>query len=402
MTRGSWLAFVGLAIFTMGTSIVTPLFPLYAEQFNLSAGTITLLFATYTATVVPTMLIAGNLSDMLGRKRLILPAMATITAASLVFGFTTSVTMLFAGRILQGLAIGMFLGVGAAFVVDHARPERRELAAQVAGVGFRLGFGLGPGLAGILAQYASDPIHRPFHWHALLMVVAILAIVFAPETLPRRRGLRFAIRVGVPPGQFRGFATFIAPAGFLMSFFDATLLSLVPLYMVDTLGTRNLALVGLVGFLVLGAGAFTPLIFRGLPPRRAMITGVVASTCGSLLVVAAAGVGTVALVIVAAGIIGFTNGLILQGATSICSLVVPANERGKLVSALYMCCYAGTVPSVALGYLSRGIGLTATMAVFSAAAACLASFVLLVGRRNFREVVVYQEPSVREGAMGVA
>ena len=400
MTRGSWLAFIGMVVFTMGTSIVTPLFPLYAEQFDLSAGTITLLFATYTATVVPTMLVAGNLSDRLGRKRLILPAMATISAASLLFAFTTSVPMLFAGRFLQGLAIGMFLGVGAAFVVDHAHPERREAAAQLAGMGFRLGFGLGPGLAGLLAQYGSDPIHRPFQWHAVLMIGAILAIVLAPETLSRRSGRRFQVRVGVPEGQFRAFATFIAPAGFLMSYLDATLLSLAPLYMVKTLGVRNLALVGLVGFLILATGGFTPLFFRRMEPRRAVITGVIASTIGSVLVAGASVAGTVVLVIVAAGVIGFTNGLILQGGTTICSCVVPMHERGKLVSALYMCCYAGTVPSVALGYLSRGIGLTATMAVFSAVAGALATFVLVVGRRNFREVIAYREPpiSVEVGA----
>jgi MFS family permease len=384
-----------MVVFTMGTSIVTPLFPLYAERFDLSAGTITLLFATYTATVVPTMLLAGNLSDWLGRKRLILPAMATISAASLLFTFTTSVPMLFTGRVLQGLAIGMFLGVGAAFVVDHAHPERREAAAQLAGMGFRLGFGLGPGLAGILAQYGSDPIHRPFQWHALLMIGGIVAIVLAPETLSRRgSGRRFQVRVGVPAGQFRAFATFIAPAGFLMSYLDATLLSLAPLYMVETLGERNLALVGLVGFLILATGGFTPLVFRRMAPRRAVVTGVVTSTIGSLLVVGASVAGTVALVIVAAGVIGFTNGLILQGGTTICSVVVPMHERGKLVSALYMCCYAGTVPSVGLGYLSRGIGLTATMAVFSAVAAAIAAFVLVVGRRNFREVIVYREPPI--------
>jgi MFS family permease len=318
--------------------------------------------------------------------------MATITAASLLFAFTTSVPMLFAGRFLQGLAIGMFLGVGAAFVVDGARPERREAAALLAGVGFRLGFGLGPGLAGLLAQYGSDPIHRPFQWHAALMIVGILAIVAAPETLKRRSGRSLKVRIGVPAGQFRAFATFIAPAGFLMSYLDATLLSLVPLYMVETLGVQNLAVVGLVGFLILATGGLTALVFRRMEPRRAIITGVVASTIGSLLVVGASVADTAVLVILAAAVIGCTNGLILQGGTTICSCVVPIHERGKLVSALYMCCYAGTVPSVALGYLSRAIGLTATMAVFSAVAAMIASFVLVVGRRNFREVIVYREP----------
>ncbi len=390
MTRSSWFAFVGMVVFTMGTSIVTPLFPLYKHTFQMSNGTVTLLFATYTATVVPTMLLSGNLSDVLGRKRLILPGMATITAASLVFAFTTSLAMLFVGRVLQGLAIGMFLGVGTAFVVDHAKPDQRAKAAQLAGLGFRLGFGLGPGLAGLMAQYMSDPLHRPFKGHALLMIVGIGAILLAPETLKRRKGVKLALRVGVPEGQFRGFATFLAPAAFLMSFLDATLLSLTPLYMSDTLHVRNIALFGLVGFLVLAAGGITPLAFRGLDPRRAVMMGVCASTVFSLLVVAASAFNTAVLVIVAAGIIGFTNGLILQGATAICGIVVPIEERGKLVSALYMCAYSGTVPSVALGYLSRGVGLTTTMAVFSAVAAVIATFVMTIGRRNLPHVVPYR------------
>ena len=389
MTRSSWLAFVGMVIFTMGTSIVTPLFPLYKQEFALSNGTITLLFATYTAMVVPTMLIAGNLSDRLGRKWLILPGMAVLTTASLVFGFTTSLPALFAGRVLQGIAIGMFLGVGTAFVVDHAGPEKKAVAAQIAGMGFRLGFGLGPGLAGILAQYASDPMHRPFQLHALIMVVGIVAILLAPETITRNRSAAFRIRVGVPPDQRRGFFTFVAPAAFLMSFLDGMLLALVPLYLVETLGMTNLAVVGLVGFLILGAGGFSPLFARRMDPRRAILWGVALSATGSLLVILASGLDAVALVVIAAGLIGYTNGLILQGATTIASVIVPIEERGKLVSLLYMCAYSGTVPTVALGYLSRGIGLTATMAVASAVAGLIALFVITVGRTNLPKVIPY-------------
>src|SRR4029453_812328 len=117
----------------------------------------TLLFVTYTITVCPTMLIAGNLSDRLWGKPLLLPAMAVMTLASLVFALAESVPLLFAGRVLQGLAIGGVLGVGAAFVVGHPRADSKALAAALAGVAFRVGFGLGPGLAGITAEYAPDP-----------------------------------------------------------------------------------------------------------------------------------------------------------------------------------------------------------------------------------------------------
>jgi MFS family permease len=390
LTRGAYLAMVALLVFTMGTSIITPLLPLYAGQFHLSNGTLTLLFATYTATVVPTMLVAGSASDRLGRKRVLLPAMLVLTCASLVFAFTESVSMLFVGRVLQGLAVGMFLGVGTAFVVDHAIPAKRALAAMAAGAFFRLGFGLGPGMAGLVAQYWGDPIHRPFEVHLVLLAVGIGCVILASETVPRRR-YKFEIRVGVPKGQMRGFAGFMAPAAFTMSFMEGTVLSIVPLYLYDTLGERNVAIAGLCGFLVLGLGGMTPLVTRNVAPRMAVMIGLGVSAVVTWLIALAAVGGSALLVVVAAGIIGFVNGMILQGATVICSTVVPLQERGKLLSSLYMCAYAGTVPAVGLGYLSLSIGLTATLVVFSIAACVLAAWVIIFGRRLFPRVIPYEE-----------
>lgn len=393
MTIGSWKALVGMLVLTMGTSTLTPLLPLYQQHFGISTGTATLLFVTYTITVVPTMLIAGNLSDRLGRKRLLLPAMVTMTLASLVFALAESVPMLFAGRVLQGLAIGGFLGVGAAFVVDHARADSKALAAALAGVFFRLGFGLGPGLAGIAAQYGPNPRHTVFWGHIVLMVIGIIAIATAAETLMRRAEPGpFRVRIGVPQGQALGFLTYVAPATFMMSFVEGTVLSVVPIFVFQTLDVHNLAIVGAIGFLVLAVGGVAPFLARGLDPRRSVAIGVTLSSLLSLLIVASSGLDAVALVLVAAAAIGLVNGFILYGGTVICGTIVPIEERGKLMSLLYMCAYAGTIPTIALGYLADGIGLTATLGIFSAIAICIAGFVLAVGRRLFPEVVPYREP----------
>jgi len=391
VTRPAWAAWLALLIFTMGTSIVTPLFPLYQERFSLSNGEITLLFAVYSLTVVPTMLVFGNASDRLGRKRVILPALASITIASLVLSVADQVPLLYLGRILQGVAVGGMLGVGTAFVVDHARAGARERAAALAGLGFRLGFGLGPGIAGLVAQYSADPIHRPFQLHAMAMVIAIAAVVLSPETIARGTPVS-KFSVGVPAGQLAAFAAFLAPSVFMMSFLDATLLSVVPLYMADTLGVTNVALIGLVGFLVLGMGGVTPLLFADLEPRLAVMLGVGSASIASLLVVGAAAFDSVALVIAAAGLIGLLNGLILQGATAICGVSVALRERGRLISALYMCAYSGTVPTIAFGYLSQYIGLTAALAAASATALAIAAFVLTVGRRLYPRVIRYAAP----------
>ena len=391
MTKGAYLALVALLVFTMGTSIITPLLPLYAGEFNLSNGTLTLLFATYTATVVPTMLVAGNLSDRVGLKRVLIPAMLVLGAGSIVFAFTETVPMLFVGRVLQGLAVGMFLGVGTAFVVDHAIPAKRAVAAMAAGAFFRLGFGLGPGMAGLVAEYWGNPIHRPFEVHLVLLAVGLGCVMVASETVPRRK-FKIEVRVGVPKGQMRGFAGFMAPAAFTMSFMEGTVLSVVPLYLYKTLGERNVAIAGLCGFLVLGLGGMTPIFTRNIAPRKAVMIGLGVSALVTWLIAAAAVAGSAVLVVVAAGIIGFVNGLILQGATVICGTVVPLQERGKLLSSLYMCAYAGTVPAVGLGYLSLAIGLTGTLVVFSAVACLLAGWVIIFGRRLFPRVIPYEEP----------
>lgn len=376
----------------MGTSILTPLLPLYLETYDLSTGTGTFLFVVYTMTVAPTMLIAGNLSDRLGRKHLLLPAMAVMTLASLVFATSDSVSMLFLGRVLQGLAIGGFLGVGAAFVVDHARTGSKALAATLAGVFFRLGFGLGPGLGGLVAQYGNDPLHQPFWGHIVLMLLGIVAVATAAETLLRRESPGpFRIRLGVPRGQTAGFLTFVTPAIFTMSYLEGTVLSLVPIYMVAELGVTNLAVVGAVGFLVLGLGGVSPFLVRRMDPRRAMMIGITLSASVSLLIILTARVDSALLILVAAAAMGFSNGFILYGGTVICGTIVPIEERGKLMSLLYMCAYSGTIPVVGLGFLANAIGLTGSLIVFCAVGWALTLFVLLVGRRLFREVVPHVE-----------
>ncbi len=169
---------------------------------------------------------------------------------------------------------------------------------------------------------------------------------------------------------------------------------MVPIFVVETLGVDNLAVVGAIGFLVLAVGGVAPFVARNLEPRRSVIFGVACSAALSFLIVASSQLDAVGLVVFAAGAIGFINGFILYGGTVIAGTIVPIQERGKLMSLVYTFAYAGTVPTVALGYLADAIGLTGSLLVFSIAATAIAIFVLVVGRRLFREVVPFVEPIV--------
>src|SRR5437764_4441012 len=99
-----------LLILLIGTNLPTPLYRGYERAFAYSPLVTTLVFAVYVAVLVPALLIAGPLSDAIGRRRVLLPSLILAIAGSLAFAFANGVAWLFAARILQGVAVGAASG----------------------------------------------------------------------------------------------------------------------------------------------------------------------------------------------------------------------------------------------------------------------------------------------------
>ncbi|MBE3586053.1 MAG: MFS transporter [Thermoanaerobacter sp.] len=357
----AWKAWLILMIFTLGTSIVSPLLPIYQHIFHLSKGSTVLIFAIYTLAVIPSMLLLGQLSDQLGRKRVIWPAMAALTTASILLGSAISPVTLYLGRLIQGLALGAFLGTCTAYVVDLAPPQAKALAAMLAAVSFRLGFGLGPGLAGVMAQYLPHPLSLPFLFHIFLMALGMIILHRTPETIANRQFRGISVSIGIPASQKAPFFLFIAPSAFILTVLDSTVLSLAPLFIVEILGYRNLAVIGLVSFLVLGAGGLSQIPAASVPPKKSIVLGLLWGTTSLYLFFLAARLQNVAFIVIASALIGAAAGLIVKGGVTLCSLIVPIQERGRLLSSFYTACYLGMLVPLGTGYLADRIGLFKAM-----------------------------------------
>src|SRR5262245_32390074 len=105
-----WTTAGTLLILLMGTNLPTPLYRGYEQHFGFSPLVVTLIFAAYVAALIPSLLVAGPLSDAIGRRRVLLPAIAVAALGSLAFALAANTWWLFAARILQGLAIGAAQG----------------------------------------------------------------------------------------------------------------------------------------------------------------------------------------------------------------------------------------------------------------------------------------------------
>ncbi len=143
---------VTLAALLFASSAPSPLYVIYQEQWDFSALTLTGVFAVYAIALLSALLVAGSLSDHLGRRPVLLAALAVEIVAMLVFAVAPSVAWLFAARILQGLATGVAMGCISAALLDLQPPERDWQGALTGVVAPLSGLAAGAVFAGVLAD----------------------------------------------------------------------------------------------------------------------------------------------------------------------------------------------------------------------------------------------------------
>lgn len=376
-----WRIWSVLVLFAIGTSLITPLIPIYQERLGFGDTVVTLFLACYVVGLVPSMLTLGQLSDRVGRRPVLLGALATLAAAQLLLALTPPLWGVLVARGVQGLATGAFFGTCTAFLVDAAPPSRRMFASVLSAISVRMGLGLGPGIGGVIAQYAGSPLRLPFELHLVALAAATLIVLTLPETVTAGARRPLTLRLGVPAAERAVFWRVLVPSGMLFSLFDGVALSLIPVFLVRELEVSNYALVGAAGFLVLVSGAVSQSALARLRAARAIGIGLVWATLASVGVVAAAPAGSVALALVAVAATGAGAGLVFKGGVDLCTQIAPVADRGKLVSSYYVACYLGgfSVPLILVGVLGDLIGLTAALACLSAAAAVGAAWTIAAG-----------------------
>src|SRR4051794_25909674 len=115
-------AVIGLALFASGTP--SPLYASYRELWGFSPAVLTLVYATYAFGVLASLILAGRISDEIGRRPVLIASLTTLIGTSVLFMLADSVVWLFVARGIQGLATGLALGAASAALLDlHPRRD---------------------------------------------------------------------------------------------------------------------------------------------------------------------------------------------------------------------------------------------------------------------------------------
>lgn len=181
---------VAVAVFAVawGGNQFTPLMVMYRLNGELDLVFVDLLLLVYALGIAPALLISGPLSDRIGRKPVMMAApFFSIVGSVLIAAGESTGLLLLAGRMLSGVGVGIAMAVGGSWVKELSTERfdpsvKSTSGAKRQSMALTLGFGIGAGIAGSLAQFAPLPGQLPYAVHILLAIPTILAMLAAPET----------------------------------------------------------------------------------------------------------------------------------------------------------------------------------------------------------------------------
>lgn len=364
---------VAVAMFAVGwgANQFSPMLIVYRDDLGFSEQTRALLFGVYAAGLIPGLLVGGAVSDWLGRRRVVLPFVAVSPVATLLLVvFHTQAFGLGAGRLLAGVCSGVVFGAATAWVRELSGDEREGTAARRAAVALTLGFGIGPFVASLLAEWAPDPLWVPYVPHLLLGVAATAYLLPAPETRARRStGALVQIPAACRTSRFTRTIVPVAPWVFACA-------SLAFAILPGETGDATVLLAGGAGALALGAGVAAQPVARRLEDRRplaASAAGLLAAMAGLGVGVLALGGGGLGLVLLAAPLFGFGYGCCLVSGLRETERIADPAELGATVSVFYALTYVGFAAPYVIDLLNGAVGDRGALAIMAAGAAvCLA------------------------------
>jgi len=364
--HGFWVVAFAFTVVMSLSALPTPLYVLYERRDHFSALLVTVIFAAYAAGVIVSLFLVGHISDWLGRRRVLVPAILLNALSAGLFIVWPALAGLLLARVLSGLSVGAMTATATAYLAElhavarpNARSRRAELVATAANLG---GIGLGPLCAGLLAQLAPDPLVLPYAVFGALALAAALAVQLVPETagLPERPRYR-PQRISVPPAERR---TFLASAagGFVAFAVFGLFTSLAPSFLAGTLHYDSHALAGAVAFGVFAAGAVAQALLARLDARRLARIGIGLLPAGLALVCAATWLVSLPAFLLGGLLCGAGAGVLFKGGIDIAVELAPPEARAETLAGFFLASYLGlSGPILGLGlatqYVSARVGL---------------------------------------------
>jgi hypothetical protein len=283
------------------------------------------------------------------------------------------------------VSVGLAAGTATTYLIElrlRDDPNSSVVRARTIGTSVNVGaLGVGPLVAGVLAQWTGRPLSLPYVVFIALGALALFGLAAAPETgAPSRHASATLAVARIPvPAAAATIAAFAASGLFA---------GLAGLFLATTLHRPSHALSGATLFLIFSSGVASQLATARLRASRVLALGMSSMVVGLALLVTAVRLSTpsLALFLVGGALIGAGAGLVFKGTTGIVLEAAAPEDRVGMTSTLTIAVFVGlSIPVIGAGVaLSEGASAPDTVLGFAIAvgAGVALSGWALLGRRS--------------------
>jgi predicted MFS family arabinose efflux permease len=357
--------------FLAGSSAPSPLYPIYMAKWGLSPIVVTVIFGVYAVAVLLALLVAGRLSDHLGRRPVLLVATVAQAFTMVLFAMATSMTGLLVARVVQGLTTGAAIGaVGAAMIdLDKARGTVANAVAPP------FGTALGGILAGVLVQYLPFPTVLVYGVLGVIFLLQGLGVAFMAESISPRAGVISSLRPQFNlPRATRERLLLALPVlvtvWALAGFYGA----LSPMLIRGMMGSNSPLLGGLALFVLAASGGVSVLLLQRREPPEMMTLGAASLLVGAAIAAVSLVNSAVTSFFLATAVAGIGFGAGFQGAIRSVVPFAAVHERAGVLSIIFVISYISMgLPAVIAGWMiARHGNIVGTAQIFCAVVMALA------------------------------
>jgi MFS family permease len=369
--RGFTVVAAVLGLFLCAAAAPTPLYKLYADRWHFSAINLTAVFAVYALALLASLLLAGSLSDAVGRRAVIALALALESFSMAAFLIASGLAWLYAARTIQGVATGLATAAVAAALID-LQGNNAGRGALVNAVTPTFGLAVGAVGAAVLVQYEPAPTRLVYGILLAGFMAGAVALLAVPETVTTRRrpplNIAFGVEKAARPALLSALPALVATWAL-----GGLYLSLGPSVAYSLAGSTNRVIGGAAVALLTATGGLSSLLVHNRPARWAMLGGCGALACGVTVTVLAVMWTSQPVFYIGTFVSGFGFGATFLGAFRTLIALATPQARAGLVATVYVVAYlAFSLPAVAAGILTTRLGLRTSVIGYGVVVAGLA------------------------------
>ena len=357
----------------MGTALISPLYALYKEAWQLQTSDISLIYVVYMGGALCSLLFFGRLPDRVGFRPMMQWGLGLALVGTAISLIAWDMTSLCVGRFIVGVASSMVTTSATLGLAKLSGSSNLQRVAMVTGFLMAFGFGLGPLVGGIFGQWVPSPLASTYVPTLILGVLGLVALcrLELPESAKPKPGARRLTPGDVLPKltwpESRTSRAFVLTCclPFLAFGVFGLYASMAPLFLDKLVPWHGPVVSGTAIALILFCSAIIQVIAGRMPTHWCGVVGLLGLAASNALLMANLWAGTAILFAFGVLLTATGHGMSMLAGMSMVNRLATANNRSGLLATYLVIGYLGSMaPMMGIGWIADHWGMEAAVCIF--------------------------------------